>query len=387
MNELKKLSERKDEIRAEMKKIQQAYSSEERAATDEEIQRFNALEKELDSITTTQQLEKRAAEIVRESETSAAESAAEERASSADSRNSFNSYIRTYINSGEVRAGDGMTITENGVISTELSRDIIHDVTELSNIIDRISIVNSTGDYKQIVADSANKITVGWAPELSEIMSASAKFKTIEISHHKLASVAKISKELINYNSFDIIGEVTNQFVIDFAMKAEAAIINGTGTDQPTGLTTSGTVYTMGSSTDVTADDIVKIYHKLKAPYQMNSCWIMSSNTLCTVRILKDGNGQYYFHQSDLTSGYAGTLLGKPVYISEAMADAAASAAVILYGDFARAYKANLNPNVSIEVLRETYALQGAYGILGTMFIDGKPVNPEAYVVGKMAKS
>ena len=94
---------------------------------------------------------------------------------------------------------------------------------------------------------------------------------TIEIGHHKLTALSKLSIELINQNEFDIASEVMYQTERDFALKAETAIIKGDGSGKPYGLTTGGTAFTLASKTAVTADEIVKIYHKLKAAYQQEA--------------------------------------------------------------------------------------------------------------------
>ena len=275
-----------------------------------------------------------------------------------------------------------MTVASTGnIVPTEFSQDIIHDTVALSGVLNMVSIVNSKGKYKQIVSDSANKISAGWTDEIAEITASDAKFKTIEIGHHKLTALSKLSIELINQNEFDIASEVMYQTERDFALKAETAVIKGDGSGKPYGLTTGGTAFTLASKTAVTADEIVKIYHKLKAAYQQEAVWIMSNDTLCAIRLLTDGSGRYIFHQNEnLTSGYAGFILGKPVLVSDAMDNIGSETKPILFGDFGRAYKVNLNPDVSMQVLNEKYADFGMKGILSIMWIDGRPVNSEAYV-------
>lgn len=289
--------------------------------------------------------------------------------------------VSDFIRGNELRAGE-MTVAGTGnIVPAEFSKDIIHDTVALSGVLNMVSVVNSKGTYKQIVADSTNKISAGWTDEIAEITATDAKFKTIEIGHHKLTALSKLSLELINQNEFDIASEVMYQTERDFALKCEEAIIKGDGSGKPYGLVTSGTAYTLASNTAITADEIVKIYHSLKAPFQQNAVWIMSNDTLCAVRLLTDGSGRYIFHQNEnLTSGFAGFILGKPVLVSDAMDNIAASKKPILFGDFGRAYKANINPDVSMQVLNEKYADFGMKGVLSIMWIDGRPVNPEAYV-------
>lgn len=388
MNEkLKALVEKRGAVSAQLGSILAGAENEVRALTDEEKGQFEKLEKELADIDATLDMEKRAAqaaafsfsEFKSPSDNAAyAENVPEERAGK--------DIVNDYIRGVEVRAGEMTTTSTGGIIPSDFSKDIISKTTELSGILNRVSVVNSTGEYKQIIADTENQISAGWTDEIGEITSSTAKFKTISIGHHKLTALAKVSLELINQNAFDIATEIENQMYRDFALKAETAIIKGDGSGKPTGLTTSGTVYTLPSATAITSGDIIQIFHALKSPYQQNAVWIMSNATLCAVRMLSDGAGRYIFHQSEnLTTGYSGVILGKPVLVSEAMDNIGAGNIPVLFGDFGRAYKVNINPEMSLQILNEKYSEYGMKGVQAIMWLDGKPINSEAYVTVKCA--
>lgn len=388
MNEkLKALVEKRGAVSAQLGSILAGAENEVRALTDEEKGQFEKLEKELADIDATLDMEKRAAQAAAFSFSEfKSPSGCATSAEGADEKRAGKDIVNDYIRGVEVRAGEMTTTSTGGIIPSDFSKDIISKTTELSGILNRVTVVNSTGEYKQIIADTENQISAGWTDEIGEITSSTAKFKTISIGHHKLTALAKVSLELINQNAFDIATEIENQMYRDFALKAETAIIKGDGSGKPTGLTTSGTVYTLPSATSITSGDIIQIFHALKSPYQQNAVWIMSNATLCAVRMLSDGAGRYIFHQSEnLTTGYSGVILGKPVLVSEAMDNIGAGKIPILFGDFGRAYKVNINPEMSLQILNEKYSELGMKGVLAVMWLDGKPVNEEAYVTVKCA--
>ena len=377
---LKALIEKRGEISAKLGGIVAAAENEVRALSDEEKENFERLEKELADIDATLEMEKRAADAAAFKFSASEQEAAAPGAGEPEVR-AGKEIVSDYVRGVELRAGEMTTTSTGGIIPSDFSKDIISKTTELSGVLKRVTVVNSKGTYKQIIADNEEKISAGWTDEIEAITASTAKFKTVEIGHHKLTALAKVSLELINQNAFDIASEIEGQMHRDFALKAETAIIKGDGVGKPLGLTTSGTAYALASGVSVTADDIVKIFHSLKSPYQQNAVWIMSNSTLCAVRLLTDGAGRYIFHQSEnLTSGYTGYILGKPVLISEAMDDLEAGKKPILFGDFGRAYKVNINPEMSMQVLNEKYAEQGAKGVISIMWLDGRPVNEEAYV-------
>lgn len=375
---LKELEEKRGALLKELDELNKAAKTENRAPTAEENDKFEQLDKELKNLDRSIVNEKRAESLF------GAENAKEEqpKTEKRSARDIVNDMVR-YPNR-ENRAGENTLASTGNIVPVEFSNDIIKKVTETCGIMSRISVVNSKGIYKQIIAGN-NKITAGWTDEIAEITASTADFTTVDIGHHKLTSLVKMSLELINQNEFDIAGELISQMTLDFSVKSEEGIFKGDGIDKPYGLITSGTDYNLAAPA-LTSDDLVKIYHTLKAPFQPNAAWVMSNNTLCAIRLLKDGDGRYMFHQSELTGGYVGTILGKPVLLSECMDNIAAGKSPVFFGDYKRAYKANLNPDMTLQVLIEKYAEFGMRGIVGILWLDGRPVNPEAYVNVKVAE-
>jgi HK97 family phage major capsid protein len=277
----------------------------------------------------------------------------------------------------ETRADAQSTILNGNIIPQEFSRDIIRRVEELSGVFSAVAKVNSTGVYKQIV--EKNKITAGWTPELAEVMKSTADFDILEIRHYKLGALVKLSFEIINQAEFDIVSEVTGQMVDAFTLETERALLTGDGNQKPHGLLGGGTPYALAAATAITADEVVKIFHALLTPFMGGAKWVMNREALLAIRLLKDKEGRYLFAEGDLsTHKYAGYVLGKPVVLSELMPKGQ-----LLFGDFGKAYKANVNPGMTIQTLNELYATQGARGILGFMWFDGRPVNHQAYIAAK----
>ena len=88
------------------------------------------------------------------------------------------------------------------------------------------------------------------------------------------------------------------------------------------------------------------------------------------LRKLKDDIGQYLLI-ADLTSAFGYKLLGKDVYVSDNMADGE-----IYYGDMS-GLATKFSENINIEVLREKYADEHAYGVIGWFEFDSKVQNEQ----------
>ena len=124
------------------------------------------------------------------------------------------------------------------------------------------------------------------------------------------------------------------------------------------------------SQTAITADEVITLQGKVKDAFQANAIWIMSPNTRDALRLLKDDVGRYLL-QDDITAPFGKVLLGKPVYVSDNMADIGAGNTVIYYGDM-KGLATKFSEDMNIQVLREKYATQHAVGVVGWLEFDSK---------------
>ncbi|MGN1088898.1 MAG: phage major capsid protein [Huintestinicola sp.] len=378
---LKELIEQRSTKAKRMNDLITAIKTETRAFSEDEQAEFDQLEDEIRALDRTIQSAKDSASII-----SAEVGEPAENAGSKDGTTELRAarqQVNDMLHGIEQRAPyDGNSVSSTGgIVPIEYSNDIIRKTVQLSNILSRITIVKSKGVYKQIMEDDGTTNSAYWTGELEEVTKSKAKYKTIDIVHEKLASISVVSEEAVNQMEFDIVGDIEAKQIRDFAEKAEEAVYKGTGSGMPYGLSTSGTEFALASATAITADELIKIYHKLDASYMANAAWDMSNDTLCAVRMLKDGNGQYLFHQNeDLTKDYEGTLFGKPVYLSEMVDNMGSGKNPIFFGDVRAAYKGNLNPGISVKLLNEKYSEYVAVGIQSVMWFGGRPVNKKAYV-------
>ncbi len=109
------------------------------------------------------------------------------------------------------------------------------------------------------------------------------------------------------------------------ATKLEKAVLTGSGTGEPLGVYN---VVPSGNVVDGTDQDLNAIFTAyldgspngkgLAAQFRGNAVWVMNSATLLKLATKRDTQGQYYLTPS-LSAETAGTLLGRPVFTSEAL--------------------------------------------------------------------
>ena len=298
----------------------------------------------------------------------------------------FENYLRG-VDTNERAANLTPASNSGGVtIPTTIANRIIKKVYDLCPILERSTKYNVKGKLELPYYDeSTQSITVGWATEFQELESNVGKFTNIELTGYLAGALSLISRSLINNSQFDIVGFVVDRMAYDISRFIENALLNGDGS--VTGLSTVSNVVTAASSTAITADELISVQGKIKDVFQGNAIWIMNENTRTQIRKLKSETGSYLMTEIyDLSSPFKNMLLGKPVYVSDNMPELEAGKIAIYYGDM-RGLATKFSEDINIEVLREKYATQHAYGVVGWLEFDSKIEDPQKIAAIQMAGS
>ena len=204
-------------------------------------------------------------------------------------------------------------------------------------------------------------------------------FGQITIGAHKIASMIKVSDELLQDSVFDIASYIATEFARRVGDAEEAAFISGDGAGKPFGMLheTNGATagVTAASATAITADELLDLIYSLRAPYRKRAIFLMHDSTIKAIRKLKDGNGQYLW-QPGLKEGEPDKLLGYRLVTSTHMPVIAAAAKPILFGDLTSYWIADREGR-SMQRLNELYAATGQVGFRVTQRVDGRLVQPE----------
>lgn len=316
----------------------------------------------------------------------------EQRSIEIQERQAFENFIRGYqvherageltpapYNPSSPAAGAG-----GALIPTTIVKYIIRKVYDICPILERSQKFNVKGnlDVPFYPADSTNKINVAYQTEFSPLASSSGSFDTVTLTGFLAGCLTKVSRSLINNVQFDIVGFVVDEMAYAISRWIEGELLNGTS-GKVTGLSTLSNKLTTASATAITADEVVKLHDSIKDQFQRNAIWVMSPATRTALRLLKSSTG-YYLLNDDISTPFGTSLLGKPVYVSDNMPNIATGNNVIYYGDM-HGLATKFNENINIEVLRERYADEHAYGVIGWLEFDSKVIDEQQIAVMKMA--
>ena len=298
-------------------------------------------------------------------------------------KQAFENYIRGMVvheRAGELTPAVGVG---GALVPKTIVNYIIKKVYDICPILDRSQKFNVKGTLEvPCYPADANNINVAYQTEFTALTSSTGKFVTVELTGFLAGALTKISRSLINNVNFDIVGFVVDEMAYAIKRFIEHELLIGTA-NKVEGLSGATNVVTAGSATAITGDDIIKLHDAIKDDFQQNAVWIMSPATRTALRTLKDGM-QRYMLQDDISLPFGSSLLGKPIFVSDNMPDVATGVKAIYYGDL-RGLATKFNEEINIEVLRERFADEHAYGVIGWFEFDAKVIDNQQIAVLQMA--
>lgn len=367
MSKVKELMEKRNDVLVKMTAIIDKAEEEVRAMTEAEQTEYENYKKEVEGLNAT---------IKAAEERSKQEAGDKPKENNTDEEyRALDRYFR-----GEARA---LQVGTNGsILPRTIANQIIAQVKESCPIMQLADVYHVKGELVLPYYDeTSNQITAAYMDEFGSLTEKSGEIKAITLKGWITGALAKISNKLINNTDFDIVGFVTTQIVNGMVEFVEKESLNGNASKTKGILQDTTNIVTAADST-LTADLLIELQLAVKTAYQNNAVWIMNTSTFAEVRKLKDGDGKYLVMQN-FVDGSGWMLLGKKVYLSDAMPKFAASQKVIIYGDL-KGYTINMCKDIETQVLQEKYSDQYAIGVHAYMEFDGAITNQQALAVLEM---
>ena len=296
------------------------------------------------------------------------------------SRNAFWGMIRNRnLTPGVMNDLQIGTDTEGGyLVPDEFEHTLVQGLEEENVLRSLCTVIQTSSGDRKIPIVTAHG-TASWVDEEDPIPTSDETFGQISIGAHKVATMIKVSDELLQDSVFNLESYIAAEFARRIGAAEEEAFITGNGTGKPTGLlhATNGAgtgVTTIGNTP--TADEIFDLVHSIKSVYRRKAVFLLNDSTLKAIRKLKDGQGQYLW-QPGLKEGQPDMLLNYRIATSPFMPEIAAGNKVILFGDF-KSYWIADRQGRSFQRLNELYAATGQVGFRATQRVDGRLVLAEA---------
>jgi HK97 family phage major capsid protein len=286
------------------------------------------------------------------------------------------------LNEVEQRALTTATNSSGAAVPITTLNMIIDKLRQVSVLFPLINVTYIPGNLSLVVANAKNASS--WKTEGADGVAADDTVVTVNLAGYELIKLVEISAaaSAMTIDAFEayIAAEIGRQMSIAL----ENAILNGTGTGQPTGIL-SGITWTTGTNridwgaAAVGYDNIVDALALLPTMYHPDARFVMNRKVLFSgIRKLKDAQGQPLFTYNPQDRA-AMTILGYPVVMDDYVPDD-----VILicspqyyYMNFSKPVELSSDLSVGFKSGKVTYR--------GLAVVDGKPALAEAFV--KLSKT
>lgn len=277
------------------------------------------------------------------------------------------------------------TDSEGGYLVPDEFESTLEEALEEENFFRSIATVIQTSSGDRKIPVVASKGGANWIEEEGAFPESDDAFGQVSIGAHKVATMLKISDELLNDSAFNLEAYISREFGRRIGSKEEEAFFVGDGSGKPTGIfhATGGAADGVTTSTaNITFDDVMDLFYSVKSPYRKKAVWVLNDTTVKALRKLKDNNGNYIW-QPSVQAGQPDMILNRPYHTSAYVPELAAGAKVMAFGDFSYYWVADRQGR-SFKRLNELFAATGQVGFLASQRVDGKLVLTEAVKTLKM---
>lgn len=275
----------------------------------------------------------------------------------------------------------GTAATAGNLAPEEYIREIIKITEEISPVRSVARVRQTTAKEIEVPQKTAN-FAAAWTAETASRTETTGYTTALNtIPTHEHYALVDISMQLLEDSAFDMEAEMNLEFAEQFAKAEGNAFCVGNGTNKPTGIANGSTVAstTAAAAAAIATDDLINLMHDVKTPYMNGSVFMFNRQTLGEIRKLKDTAGQYIFQTGfSGQSGVPNTILGQPYVECPDVADIAASAKSVYFGDFRRGYM--IVDRLAMQVLRDPYsqAASGNVRYIARRRVGGEVVLAEA---------
>lgn len=385
-------------ILAEQRALVDAAEAENRAMSDDEVTKYEALEAELRSVQRTAEIRSRqtAYEAPNASLQAAVNVATVKEDDSLD--RAFESYLRTgkpNQDIQELRAQQVGTDSEGGYTVAPGFRQKLVEVQKafggLANEVDVFTTEKGgTVEYPSL-DDTANAGGIT-AEEAAFVDGADLAFGTVNLGAFKYTSSGagtttplRVSVELLADSEFDIQGLIARKLGERIMRKQALDFAVGTGTTLPFGICHAGLTHNheLASTTAITYADLMDLEATLDPAYEQNAKWVFNKATWTAIRKVVDADGRpIIFDQAASGAGKAPErmLLGYPVVIDQSFPNPTGdSTNFAILGDLREAYVIRRVAPLTVVVNPYTRMNNGQVEYVAWERADGNIQNRKAY--------
>ena len=382
---LKALKERKEALLDELEVMVSGLESEGeiRALSVEEREAFDKKEAEIKDIDATiERIERRRAEKMG---AEAVEKLEEERSKEVNERRALENFFRGMDLEAEERTLLASTSSNQALMPLEISKTIMQKLEEQCPILEEAKRFSSKGTIRLIKEKAYGQ--AGVTAENTAFKNTDVEFEHIELRAFKVTAMCHATFEMLQNPEIDLTNYLLDVIVRRLSRELNKLFLKGTGTSQPKGLITEGIEHEIQS--ELTVNDFITMQTKIHPDYLSGSVWLVGRETFTKMANLLDGNGRPYLiaNYDTVNNKIAYSFLGLKVVVDNNMDGLENEKIAVAMANIGEAYAINVLTDITVRHLTETGFTQGFETFAGYVMVDGKVINADAIVLGKVKNS
>lgn len=382
---LKALKERKEALLDELEVMVSGLESEGeiRALSAEEREAFDKKEAEIKDIDATiERIERRRAEKMG---TEAVVALEEERSKEVNERRALENFFRGMDLEAEERTLLASTSSNQALMPLEISKTIMQKLEEQCPILEEAKRFSSKGTIRLIKEKAYGQ--AGVTAENTAFHNTDVEFQHIELRAFKVTAMCHATFEMLQNSEIDLTNYLLDVIVRRLSRELNKLFLKGTGTSQPKGLITEGIEHEIQS--ELTVNDFITMQTKIHPDYLNGAVWLVGRDTFTKMANLLDGNGRPYLiaNFDTVNNKIAYSFLGLKVVVDNNMDGLENEKIAVAMANIGEAYAINVLTDITVRHLTETGFTQGFETFAGYVMVDGKVINADAIVLGKVKNS
>lgn len=285
-----------------------------------------------------------------------------------------NAYLKRLMGKELDEMEQRAVLSANAPIPTMTMNKIVEKLEQTNSLFNKVSVSYIEGNVSFSVADAKNDAS--FKAEGTDGTPADDTTITVSLTGHELIKLVELSAktEAMSIDAFEIY--IVDEIGRKMSIAIENAILNGTGTNEPTGLLKSGQITNVGTFTKagMKYKDLMAMFAKLPTMYHANANVIIPRKLFFEeVLGMETTTGEPVVVQNP-QAPMLFNIVGYPVEINDYM-----PADTIVFGDLSY-YKLNFAKAPEISSDKSAGFKSGKTIYRGLAIVDGKPALAEAFV-------
>jgi HK97 family phage major capsid protein len=325
----------------EAKSLLDAAAAEKRDLTAEENEKYERISSDLDK--RAQVIETLKADAEREERALTSMKGFEDQArpADADAYSKDDAEAIRALATGEIRSyefekRDVLKSSTGSPVPTSFFDQVLLIARTVGPMLDTSTVLNTaSGENLQIPSLSTYSSGTPFAESIAIGESDPVFNSFVTLSAYKYAFLTQISRELVEDSGINILSFLADQVGNSLGFDVNKGLTVGTGSTEPTGLTTRTTLGVQGTAANYlpTADELIDLVYSVETVGRRlaGSGFQMNKSLIANVRKLKDGQGQFLFSPS-LNADANDLLLGYPIFENPAMGSAGSVVKSVIFG-------------------------------------------------------